>query len=147
MQPPPPSPPTPPHPTVAVRHLCLSLGLSRQMWRKYPPFHLTRLQARLTHPMLLLLPATIACSFAFMLPAANASNSVVFATQRLSITDFIGTGGLLTLACVVIGSPVIYYMVRNPTVTLPTTWLAWQSRPNAGGETGALAHSLLYSHR
>lgn len=67
-------------------------------------------QARLTHPMLLLLPATIACSFAFMLPAANASNSVVFATQRLSITDFIGTGGLLTLACVVIGSPVIYYM-------------------------------------
>jgi hypothetical protein len=49
-----------------------------------------------------------------MLPAANASNSVVFATQRLAITDFIGPGGILTLACVVIGSPVIYYMVRFP---------------------------------
>jgi sodium-dependent dicarboxylate transporter 2/3/5 len=36
------------------------------------------------HPLSLVLPATLACSCAFMLPTATVPNAVVFATDRIS---------------------------------------------------------------
>lgn len=65
----------------------------------------------LTHPLALLLPATVACSFAFMLPAATPPNSVVFATRRLSMRDFLKAGIILNLLVSVFGSVLIYLMV------------------------------------
>lgn len=67
-------------------------------------------KAKLTNPLLLLLPTTIACSFAFVLPAATAPNSVIFATERLDIADFVVNGGITTGLSIAICSPLVYLM-------------------------------------
>jgi len=64
----------------------------------------------LTHPLALLLPATAACSFAFMLPAATPPNSVVFATGRVRISHFVRAGICLNALAIVLGSLLIYGM-------------------------------------
>jgi len=64
----------------------------------------------LVHPLALLLPATVACSFAFMLPAATPPNSVVFATRRLGIGDFLRAGICLNLLAMTLGSLLIYVL-------------------------------------
>mmetsp|Transcript_100970 Transcript_100970/g.182200 ORF Transcript_100970/g.182200 Transcript_100970/m.182200 type:complete len:316 (+) Transcript_100970:2-949(+) len=53
---------------------------------------------KLINPALLLVPATLACSFAFMLPAATGPNTVVFATGRVKIGDFVKAGTIMKLA-------------------------------------------------
>merc|ERR1712113_817156 len=58
----------------------------------------------LTHPLMIMLPATCACSFAFMLPSATPPNMVVFATKRVRIRDFIRAGFLLNLLSIVFGT-------------------------------------------
>ena len=44
------------------------------------------------NPMLLMIPATLSCSCAFMLPVATPPNSIVFGTQRLRVLDMAKTG-------------------------------------------------------
>ena len=64
----------------------------------------------LTHPYLLMLPSAVACSFAFMLPAATPPNLVVFASERVAIIDFIKTGLALNLSGALFGSLLLYAM-------------------------------------
>merc|ERR1711972_880301 len=64
----------------------------------------------LTHPLVLMLPATCACSFAFMFPAATPPNSVVFATKRVGIRDFLRVGFILNILAIIFGSLIIYGM-------------------------------------
>lgn len=62
----------------------------------------------LTHPLALLLPATVACSFAFMLPAATPPNAVVFATQRISILEMVKAGSVINVLVTIVGALVMY---------------------------------------
>mmetsp|Transcript_11417 Transcript_11417/g.28359 ORF Transcript_11417/g.28359 Transcript_11417/m.28359 type:complete len:686 (-) Transcript_11417:498-2555(-) len=62
----------------------------------------------LMHPLALLLPATAACSFAFMLPAATPPNSVVFATGRVKISYFVRAGVCLNALAIALGTLLIY---------------------------------------
>jgi len=64
----------------------------------------------LKHPLALMLPATAACSFAFMLPAATPPNSVVFATKRVALGDFVRAGLIINILSVLTGSLVMYGM-------------------------------------
>ncbi len=50
------------------------------------------------HPLALMLPATMACSMAFMLPAATPPNAIVFGTGRVPIRTMVRHGALLALA-------------------------------------------------
>ncbi|MBU0755368.1 MAG: SLC13 family permease [Planctomycetes bacterium] len=49
------------------------------------------------NPLLLMVPGTLACSMAFMLPVATPPNAIIFGTGRLRITDMARTGFILNL--------------------------------------------------
>jgi sodium-dependent dicarboxylate transporter 2/3/5 len=49
------------------------------------------------NPMLLMIPATLASSLAFMLPTATPPNAIIFGTDRIRIATMVRTGFLLNL--------------------------------------------------
>lgn len=61
------------------------------------------------NPLLLMIPATIAASLAFMLPVATPPNAIIFGTGRLQIREMVKTGFLLNLAGVIITTLVTYF--------------------------------------
>ena len=61
------------------------------------------------NPLLLMIPATLAASLAFMLPVATPPNAIVFGTNRIKIKDMIKTGILLNLLGIIIATLVMYF--------------------------------------
>ncbi|WKX98544.1 hypothetical protein Q1695_013880 [Nippostrongylus brasiliensis] len=54
------------------------------------------------HPLYLAMPATVACSFAFMLPMATPPNAIVYDTKIVGMLEMIFTGIILNVCCVLI---------------------------------------------
>jgi sodium-dependent dicarboxylate transporter 2/3/5 len=61
------------------------------------------------NPLLLMIPATLAASLAFMLPVATPPNAIVFGTGHLRIKDMIRTGFLLNLAGIIVATLLTYF--------------------------------------
>lgn len=61
------------------------------------------------NPLLLMIPATLAASLAFMLPVATPPNAIVFGTGKLQIIDMVKTGFLLNLAGIIVTTLVTYF--------------------------------------
>jgi sodium-dependent dicarboxylate transporter 2/3/5 len=61
------------------------------------------------NPLLLMLPATIAASLAFMLPVATPPNAIIFGTKRLKILDMSRTGLILNFIGIIIVTLATYY--------------------------------------
>ncbi len=61
------------------------------------------------NPLLLMLPATVAASLAFMLPVATPPNAIVFGTGKLKINNMIRTGFWLNMIGVVITTLFSYF--------------------------------------
>ncbi len=53
-------------------------------------------------PYVLMIPATIAASFGFMLPVGTPPNAIVFGSERLRVTDMVKSGILIDLASVIV---------------------------------------------
>jgi sodium-dependent dicarboxylate transporter 2/3/5 len=47
------------------------------------------------HPLVLMVPATLAASLGFMLPVATAPNTIVFGTGRIRMAQMVKTGSVL----------------------------------------------------
>lgn len=60
------------------------------------------------NPFLIMIPATISASFAFMLPVGTPPNAIVFSSQRLRIIDMARTGFVLNLIGIVVVSIMVY---------------------------------------
>lgn len=61
-------------------------------------------------PIILMLPATIAASFAFMLPVATPPNAIIFSSGKLEIKDMVRAGLWLNLISAII-IPASYYFL------------------------------------
>lgn len=60
------------------------------------------------NPLLLMIPATLSASMAFMLPVGTPPNTIVFASKRLRIIDMIKSGFLLNISSILIITLLVY---------------------------------------
>jgi sodium-dependent dicarboxylate transporter 2/3/5 len=51
------------------------------------------------HPFLIMIPATLAASCAFMMPGSSPPNAIAFSTGKLAVADMVRTGLWLNLIC------------------------------------------------
>lgn len=65
------------------------------------------------NPLLLMLPATMAASCAFMLPIATPPNAIVFSSGRVSLAQMGKTGFFLNLITVVFVTCFVYFVVTR----------------------------------
>jgi sodium-dependent dicarboxylate transporter 2/3/5 len=61
------------------------------------------------NPLLLMIPATLAASMAFMLPVATPPNAIIFGTNRIRVFDMVKTGFLLNMLSVIIITLIMYF--------------------------------------
>jgi sodium-dependent dicarboxylate transporter 2/3/5 len=54
------------------------------------------------HPLLLMIPATLAASLGFMLPVATAPNTIVFGSRKIQVRDMARAGLLMDLVGIVV---------------------------------------------
>jgi sodium-dependent dicarboxylate transporter 2/3/5 len=62
------------------------------------------------HPLLLMLPATLSASCAFMLPIATPPNAIVFSSGEVEMRDMVRAGFVLNLIGVVVISTIFYFV-------------------------------------
>ena len=61
------------------------------------------------HPLLLMIPATLSASMAFMLPVATPPNAIVFGTSRVRMSQMARTGLIMNLYAAVVTTLMMYY--------------------------------------
>jgi len=63
------------------------------------------------HPLLLLMPATLAASLGFMLPVATAPNTIVFGSKRIKVSDMFRAGFILDIIGIIL---IMLFMMLVP---------------------------------
>jgi sodium-dependent dicarboxylate transporter 2/3/5 len=63
------------------------------------------------NPLLLMVPATISASMAFMLPVATPPNAIVFSSGRIRMSEMVRIGLILNLVIAILVACVTYYFV------------------------------------
>ncbi len=61
------------------------------------------------NPMLLMIPATISASMAFMLPVATPPNAIIFGSNKISVAQMAKTGFALNIVCAILITLFTYY--------------------------------------
>lgn len=61
-----------------------------------------------THPLVLMIPATMSASCAFMLPVATPPNAIVFGSNRVLIAEMARAGIFLNIAGILVISAIVY---------------------------------------
>ncbi|MCB0550986.1 MAG: SLC13/DASS family transporter [Phaeodactylibacter sp.] len=76
------------------------------------------------NPLLLMIPATFACSFAFMLPSGTGTNTVIFASERVTIPQMAKCGLWLNFISIILLT-LLLYLVVVPLLGIETELPGW----------------------
>ncbi|MCR9141789.1 MAG: SLC13 family permease [bacterium] len=82
--------------------------------------------AQQIHPLLFMLPATLAASMAFMMPVATPPNAIVFSSEVLRVADMAKTGLWLNFAGILLVTAAVLWLasaVFGFSVDQPPDWL------------------------
>lgn len=79
------------------------------------------------NPLFLMIPATFACSFAFMMPSGTGTNTVIFASGKVSIPEMAKCGLWLNFISVVLLTALLYLVVI-PLLGLEMALPTWVNR-------------------
>ena len=71
------------------------------------------------NPLLLMIPATVASSLGFMMPAGTGPNTVIFGSERVTVADMVKCGVWLDLISLVILTVMLYFLIMP--------WLGFQT--------------------
>lgn len=63
------------------------------------------------NPLLLLIPATVASSLGFMMPAGTGPNTVIFGSDRVTVSDMVKCGVWLNLISLIILTIMMYFVI------------------------------------
>lgn len=63
------------------------------------------------NPLLIMIPATITCSCAFMMPAATGPNTVVLASERVTVLQMIKCGFWLNMITLILLTIMLYFII------------------------------------
>jgi sodium-dependent dicarboxylate transporter 2/3/5 len=63
------------------------------------------------NPLLLMIPATIAASFAFIMPAGTGPNTVIFAGEKLTVPDMAKAGTGLKIITIILLPLILYFLI------------------------------------
>ena len=77
------------------------------------------------HPFLIMIPATLAVSCAFMMPGASAPNAIAFGTGALKVSDMIKIGLCLNLICAAVILFAGFYLIPGIMGFDPLVAPAW----------------------
>lgn len=105
------------HPLLIVLAICLLVTFLTELTSNtataaalLPIVQGTALALKL-NPLLLMLPATISASMAFMLPVATPPNAIVFASGHIRMSQMVRAGLILNLVFAVVIACFIYFVV------------------------------------
>lgn len=65
-----------------------------------------------TNPLLLMIPATFACSFVFIMPAGTGPNTVIFGSNHVTVPEMARAGIWLKLFSMVFLPVILYILIR-----------------------------------
>ena len=115
---------------VAIAAVALVVALSEMMSNSATVLAVLPILAGLAgglgiNPLLLMVPATLAASCAFMLPGASPTNAIAYATGRLSVPDMARVGFRLNLICSLVILLAAFFLVPAILDFDPYTTPAW----------------------
>jgi sodium-dependent dicarboxylate transporter 2/3/5 len=76
------------------------------------------------NPLFIMIPAAVACSCAFMMPAATGPNTVVLGSERVTVQQMMKCGFWLNILTIII-LPVLFYFVIMPLLGITMELPAW----------------------
>ena len=86
-----------------------------------------------THPLMLMIPATMSASCAFMMPVATPPNAIVFGSNRLTIGEMARAGIILNLIGAVVIATIVYTLGLVVFEIDPGVVPAWAESLAGGG--------------
>ncbi len=101
-------------PFVVILLICLSLTFLTELTSNTAttemilPILASVAVATGTHPLLLMIPATLSASCAFMMPVATPPNSIVFGSNRIAVSEMARAGIFLNLIGVLVIATIVY---------------------------------------
>ena len=76
------------------------------------------------NPLLLMIPATVASSLGFMMPAGTGPNTVIFGSERVTVSDMVKCGVWLNLISLIVLTILMYFVIM-PWLNFEPTLPAW----------------------